>query len=323
MEKRRIAVVAVLITIVSFIIVLNAVSTPYSKPETQKIKEQSYSKTNHFSVRWMGFFGGYSTQYPEYYICINDLKENNLTIYIALRIKNQEDQGYHFKIEQNATPPAGWVLPSQYIGYVDVDETKDFVYTCYRERPTNIPDGRLTEEISLVVKAFYDCDCSNLYSQDSFSVKFNFIDLSAPVWTVQYCDNFDDGTTQGWTYRCYRYGSIDVSNTYYRSFPYSLRLGATYYSAAFRKTFNVGSGEEAYLIFSIRSDRWAGWGDALRIDFDGETVFRPDVSPENNVWYRVCIPIPVGVETTVDIFAVRGDSTRAYAYLDDVYIIVK
>lgn len=288
----------------------------------------SVDNQNHFSVRWMGFSPSYSNKYPEYHICINNLKSDILAMSIALQIKNQEDSGYYFKIEKHTEPPAGWTIPSMTIGYVDKDETKTFTYSVSRIKPTTIPEGLITENISLVVKAYYDPSLTDLYSQDSFNVTFNFIDRLASVWTTIYHDNFDDGTTQGWS-GIGHYPRISVSNTYYRSFKYSLRVNSEYTNhgkeVGFSKTFTIGSGvQKAYLIYSIRSDLWG----SARIEFDGVSYFQPDVQPQDNVWYQFTIPLPVSEvpgmskTTTVGIWALLADYGNSFAYLDDVYVIV-
>jgi len=240
----------------------------------------------HFSVRWMGFVPDYSDQYPDYYICINNLKDATLTMNIALQIKNQEDSGYYFTVEKYSELPAGWTVPTMYVGLINKDETKSFTYSAYRTKPASIPSGRLTESINLVVKAYYDASYTNLYSQDNFTATFHFIDRTSSVWTILYNDNFDDGTVQGWGYGGGPGTSLGVSNDYYRSYSYSLRLIANGWDQAwYVKTFNVPTTyQEAYLIFSLRSNSWGN----MQIRLDGVTYFKPDVGPSANVWYQLC-----------------------------------
>jgi hypothetical protein len=282
----------------------------------------SGTSSNHFSVRWMGFRPAYSDKYPDYYVCINDLKRDTLVMNIALQIKNQEDRGYYFKVDKYQEPPEGWTVSPLEVGYIGKDETKNFVYNISRSKPDSIVNGRLTERINLVVQAFYDLDYSNLYSQDNFTVTFHLIDLASSVWSLLYYDSFDDGTTQGWSRIGGGDGSLIVSDTYYRSFPYSLRLlpfnsWYNYYDAGYVKSFDVGAAQEAYLIFSIRSDNWPT---TPRILLDGVQYFSPDVQPSTNTWYRIVIPLPTDKKTEVQIWSVAG---KFYSYLDDVYVIAK
>jgi len=280
------------------------------------------TSTNHFSVRWMGFRPSYSDEYPDYYVCINDLKRDTLVMNIALQIKNQEDRGYYFIVDKYEGPPTGWSISPLKVGYIGVDETKNFVYAVSRSKPDSIADGKLTEHINLVVQAYSDLDYSNLYSQDNFTVTFHFIDLTSSTWSLLYYDSFDDGTTQGWS-KAGNNAGLGVSDTYYRSFPYSLRLkGYSYwssYEAAYVKSFDVGAAKEAYLIFSIRSDNWPT---TPRILLNGVQCFSPDVQPSTDTWYRIVIPLPTGPTpiTEVQIWSAYGNY---YAYLDDVYVVAK
>lgn len=290
-----------------------------------KVGNKEVAATNHFSVRWMGFSPTeYSNEYPEYYICVNNLAESTLTMHVALKILNQEAYGFYFLIEQFTAPPAGWTISTYYIGYIDVDQTLTFVYSdLQRTKPTSISSGVLTETVDLVVKAYWDSAYTNLYSQDNFNVTFHFIDRTAAVWTQLYYDNFDDGTTQGWSganHDAECCVGLTASNTYYRSFQYSLRLQDTdsrYGPACYRKNFDTtGPYSEAYLIFSIRSTNWP-WP---QIELDNVDYFWADAEPSDNVWYQFAIPLPVGTTTQVEIFA---SNSYSYAYLDDVYVIAK
>jgi len=331
---------ALILTVVVFVSVFAVVGTGWLRIGN-KGKVVS-SGQNHFSVRWMGFSPtDYSNEYPEYYICVNNLADNILQMQIALEIKNQENMTLYFKVDQYESPPNGWTINAMAVGPVNVDETKQFVYDgAFRVRPTSIPEGRLTETINLVIQAYYDSGYTNFYSQDNFTVTFNFLDLNSPTWTVLYHDDFDDGTTQGWSYILNRYpsspkggdASIEVSDTYYRSFHYSLKLHtwtyATQYSewasAAFSKSFDIGLPTEAYLIFSIRSDDWSAFDD-YGIKINGVTYFKSDVIPEVNTWYQFAIPLRLGEKNTVEIWVtyLQGNDKHAYSYLDDVYVIGK
>lgn len=295
------------------------------------------AEQNHFSVQWMGFAPtDYSSEYPEYYICINNLKDDPLTMQIALQIKNQEDSPYYFKVDQFAVPPSGWSILPMAVGLVHVDETKQFVYdNVFRSRPTSIPAGRLTESINLVVQAYNDAGYTNLYSQDDFTVTFNFLDVMSAEWTILYHANFDDGQTHDWTTNReggYSYGaSVAVSDIYYRSFQYSLRLDThtggdsrSWCRAAYRKSFDIGLASEVYLIYSIRSENWDAHN-THGVRVDGTTYFKSDVTPRANIWYQFAVKLKPAQLNNVEIWTayVSGYGNHRYSYLDDVYVIAK
>lgn len=269
---------------------------------------------NHFSVRWMGYLGPGK---PDYYVCINDLASNTLEMYVDLEIKNQEDSGYYFTVEPFESAPAGWTVPVQYVGLINKDQTTNFDYAMYRTKPSSIPEGRITEKINLAVKAYYDASYSQLYSFDNFTVTFHLIDRTASVWTILYHDSFDDGTTQGWS----GIPSPSVSTDYYRSFRYSLKL-YTYMDGYYYKSFNIPTNyNEAYLIFSLRSNYWGN----MRILLDNVEFYRPDAQLPTDTWLQFCVSLPTEPpETTlVKIYAIGYTGNYRSAYLDDVYVIAK
>lgn len=289
-----------------YLSIITAVSTfvVFAVPRLQTQNEVVSS--NHLSVRWMGFAPSYSNQYPEYYTCINRLADP-MTLPIAIKINNQENRSFYFKIAQSQAPPSGWSLWTYNIGFIDRDETREYVYEAFRGRPTSLPQGKLTETIDLAVKAYYDSAYTQFYSQDSFAVKFNFLDRTAAGWTTLYNDNFDDGKTHEWVSTDGPYASSD----YYRSFQYSLKSSGSYLG----KSFGVyGAFSEAYIIYSVRSNSWTStWG----IQYNGTQVYKPDLVPSTNTWYQIALSIPVGQTTEVTI-----DMTGT-SYLDDVYVIAK
>jgi hypothetical protein len=298
-------------------------------------------KENHFSVHWLGFNPiDYSSNYPEYYVCINNLRNDTLQMQIALLIKNQENRLYYFKVDKYGTPPSGWTIMPRKLGSVGIDESKQFIYDgALRSRPTLISEGRLTETINLIVQAYYDEGYTSLYSQDNFSVTFNLLDLTSTQWTVLLHDDFDDGGTHGWSY--YKagngpYAEVKASLTYYRSPWYSLELhawtGADYshwVRAGFHKDFDIRltglNVSEIYLIYSIKSEEnWRGHTES-GVMIDGKTLFKSDVTPSTHTWYQFAVPLEKGAIRNVKILVMQkeGANMHTYAYLDDVYVIYK
>jgi len=310
--------------------------------------------SNHFSVRWMGFSPtDYNNSYPEYTICINDLKDNPLKMQIAFQIKNQEAQGYYFLID-GYSAPAGWAFDPYQIGYINVDETKAFIYeNVTRILPSAILQGRLTETIALVVKAYYNETYTNLYSEDNLEVVFNFIDRTSLAWTILYNDDFSDATTQNWlpVGDGVSQGANSISATaspdYYRSFQYSLKLvvSATGHEAwdpylypyhwvypawqngGLHKEFAVPDVAEVYMVFSLRSNRFNLLAES-GIMINGTSYFKADALPLADKWYQFTIPLPKNCTSAVDIWITHVYSSGNYAdsatsYLDDVYVIAK
>lgn len=305
------------------LLVVAAVFPIVAVPALQKLVDSTTpSKTEpHFSVHWMGFApADYNNSYPDYYVCINNLKGDQMNMSIALQIKNQEANAFYFLIDQYESPPPNWTISQYQIGLIAVDGTKNFVYTnVSRTNPNTIPSGILNESINLVVKAYYDSAYTNLYSQDNFTVSYHLIDRTSG-WTQIKYDNFEDGTTQGWSVSggsAYKW--IGVSTAYYRSFQRSCKLYDTgsygYFVVGYQKTFNTTGFNNCMLLFSMRSARW----DDFAIQYNGTTYFRSDASLAANTWYQFAAPIPSGTVNVNILVAGWLDS----AYMDDVYIITR
>jgi hypothetical protein len=294
------------------------VSLRYSSTEKtpQQVDQQSQG---HFSVIYRGFVPDtYNASIPDYYMCINDLAGDTMTMKLYMEVKNQESTAYYIKTNHaGGYHPPGWSFSQENstggnMIYVGVDQTKYFHIVLTRDRPSSIPEGRITETLNLTVQAFYDKDYQNFYDEDFFNATFHFIDRTAPVWTVLCYNNFDDATTQGWT-AGYQSG---VSTTLYRSYRYSFY--ATYYQspsyAVAMKTFNVPETfNEAYLIFASYGLGYS----ATQIRLNGTIYFKPDEPRKYNEWYQFTVPIFIGSTS------VRIEHQSWVIRIDDVYVIAR
>jgi len=329
--SRRLKLGLVSIVLVSVLVgTISALQSSLTEqPSTRSNGE--YSEEPRFSVRWMGFCPTYNNQTPDYYICINDLKDDYLTMHIAMQIQNFENSSYWFLIESFTAPPTGWTVTTYYIGFINIDQTITFTYSnINRTKPTSIPEGRITESINLVVRAYHDSSYTNLYSQDNFTVQFHFLDLTSPAWTMLHNDNFDDGTAQGW--HAQKQGSGGYAGpepyTYYRSWPYSLRVTNDYrydsYCNFYKDFVTNGSLNEVYLVYSILSGRWTQH-DRGAVYINEVVYFQSDVSPSTGTWYQVAIPLPLNQSSRVRIPVIEVEwlSGTYSAYLDDVYVVGK
>lgn len=276
---------------------------PALAPHALVEKEKS-----HFSVVWKGFAPDYSNQTPDYYVCINNLKDTSLQMQVALKIENLENNSYYFKIDQYAPPPSGWTILTTNIGLVTMDQTRDVLYTgLTRTKPSTIPDGRMTESVELDVQAYYDAAYMSLYSRANFTVRFHFLNLTSPAWTVLDSDNFDSGSAEDWT------GSQLQQYTNWRSYPYSLYAS----TGVFRKVFNTGGPySEVYLIFAMRPTS----PHAYYVQIDSTRYFETDTYLVGGKWYQIAIPLPLSSSFTLQIGATTHYTT---AWLDDVYLIAK
>ena len=321
-KRLKLALVSMVLVSVLAGTVIALQFSPTERPSNQESGQQF--EEPHFSVRWMGFFPiDYNDSYPDYYICINNLKDP-IKMQIALQIKNQEDSGFYFRVDQFGTPPSGWSILPMEVGFIDVLQTVQFIYdNSTRSRPTSIPEGRRTESINLMVQAYYDSDYLSLYSQDDFIVTFHLVDLTSTIWTTLYHEGFDDGTIHGWS-AIGDHGYLEISGQYYRSFPYSLSRWATCAApGGIAKDFTIsGSYEEAYLIFSMKGWPDPEWCPPERpwpyLALDGVQYFKSDVLPPNDIWYQFTVPLPTNKTTSIEIWGDEG-----HYNFDNIYVIAK
>ncbi len=289
----------------------------------------SGSSPTHFSVRWMGLapdsnttwpaIQPYSDNYTDYYICINDVISDKLSLPISFRLVNQESSAFYFRILQ-ISAPAEWSTPPNELGLVEKDQTRFFTITTERTKPSSIPEGATSETITLTIQAYYDSSYTQFYSEDDVPVTFHFIDRTASVWSAISTENFDSSTESQWTAVGTYNDPAIVSGDLYRSWPNSLRLRCYAYDAGtgFGSTISINSSYvEAYLIASVKT---SGWATVPKVTFDDITYFEPDVAPTQNSWHQLMFPLPVNQTTQVGIYFM---GPWAYGNLDDVYVIAK
>lgn len=257
---------------------------------------------SHFSVVWKGFKPTYSDQYPDYYICINNLKDDSLRMYVQLKIENYENVSLYFMISNYTVPSAGWFVGSQYLGLVAITSPiQTFTYSnLNRTKPGAIPEGSLHESVELVVKAYSDSGYTEFYSQDNFTANFHFIDVTSSAWTRLEYYNFDDGTSQGWG------GSVN-SWTYYRSWPCSL----TGYPGPYKSIDMIGNYTEAYVVAAVYANPWYP-----TVYLDNVQCFASETPSATAAWYQITVPLPLNKVTFLRYYS-------GLSYLDDAYVVAK
>jgi len=261
-------------------------------------------KGSHFSVVWKGFKPTYSDAFPDYYICINNLKDSSLRMYVQLMIENYENVSLYFMIDKYTEPQAGWFVGPQPFGLVTItDPIKTFTYSnLNRTKPVAIPQGTLHESVKLVVKAYYDAGYTQFYSQANFTVNFHFIDVTSPAWTRLEYYNFDDGTSQGW------WGANVHWWQYYRSWPCSIT--PAWYSNIGRTLDMIGNYTEAYLVAAVYTSP-----PSINIYLDSTLSFQSDVPSGTYTWHQIAIPLPLNKVTNVMFTGI--------SVLDDAYVLAK
>ena len=271
--------------------------------ESRRSERTMSSETGHFSVVWKGFKPTYSDQFPDYYICINNLKDESLQMYIQIKIENYENVSLYFMMDNYTAPPTGWYIGPQYFGLVAItNPIATFTYSnINRTKPATIPQGSLHESVGLVVKAYLDSGYTLFYSQDNFTAKFHFVDITSTAWSKLVYNNFDDGTAQGWSY-----GQVHWWQ-YYRSWPCSYAQ----YNNVFKNWDLIGNYTEAYLVAAVYT---YAYGPTIYLD--DQLCFQPDTTTYGGyAWHQIAIPLPLNKVTKAQFSGIQ--------YLDDVYVVAK
>ena len=256
---------------------------------------------------------------PDIYFDVNDLPDP-FTINIPLGITNNENSTLYFKATL-VNPSSDWSDYDQQLGSVDSGASSYFIYTLKRAQPT-LTDGEYDETITLKIEAYTDDTYSTLYGSKTVDITIHFFDHSDPSWTVLYHDDFDDGTTQGWssssgTVEGYSHGSIELTTDHYVSAPYSLSETSSikYYA---HKSYDIGNYTKARMIihaYVISNAAFALMiGDKLVVE---KRLAYHGIPKEK--WVRLCFDMPVN--TTVEVK--WAASSAGSVYFDEIFVIAK
>jgi len=118
---------------------------------------------------------------------------STVTYTFMLTIKNQTPQTLYFKVVLNIpnwsiSSPSGGAL-----GSVSAGSSANFTVTISRANP----NAETVDSGTMVVEAYTDSNYTNKVGSASLPVTITFENTEA--WTNVMIDNFDDGTSQGWS----------------------------------------------------------------------------------------------------------------------------
>lgn len=213
------------------------------------------------------------------------------------------------------------------------------------------PAAETTEAVTLTLKGYTDAAYTNLKHTFSRNVTIVFIKSDDVSYTVDYLNNFDDGTVQGWAVvDLYNnkagYPKIGVATDYVLSPPYSLKsLGQSSsmaYALGFRvyKSFVTPDKTNIYAIIDLRLGATATttYINALRLLIDAMILnhhggyWAEWTEPRSynylpkDKWIRMVVPLPknVTIEVRVDTQWTQDTLPRdAILWIDDFKIISK
>lgn len=266
---------------------------------------------------------------------------------ITIRYFNHDDVGLYFKITGSGT---GYTFTPVNLGLLatGTDTYKNLDNFASRAKPTvaQLPNGQMGENITLTLTAYTDAGYTNLKWTYDRVVQVIWINSADAAFTLDFLDNFDDGTVDGWN--CANEAgagstTVAVATDYVLSVPYSLRMvkvsAQSYYYERDRiyKSFTTPNKNSVYAIADIRVTCDAATGTSgARVIYvrNGSTVLIQLGIPLNQAiddiprdrWIRVVVPLPKNTTLELQIayewFSIQ--STRfSYLWLDDFKIISK
>jgi len=268
---------------------------------------------------------------------------------LTIRYFNHDDVGLYFQITGSGTGYSfGTVnlglLASGANAYQNLDEFAS------RAKPSSsdLPSGEKEETITLTLKAYTDSGYTNLKWTYNRTITVKFINSADPSYTTDVLNNFDDGTTQGWTATAELNTScsLGVASDYVLSTPYSLRndVSGTYTGGAqsrarINKSITTPNKTSIYAIIDLRMHHGGGQGgvENCRVQsYIGTTLTtsiylgRPYVQqgdpwvPEDK-WLRLVVPLPAN--TTLELRLLQesyaGVGIAWYLWLDDFKVVSK
>jgi len=274
---------------------------------------------------------------------------------ITVRYFNYDDVGLYFQITGSGT---GYTFGTVNLGllgsgsnaYINLDEFAS------RAKPSvgDLPNGEMEENITLILKGYTDSGYTNLKWTFERVVTVHWINSADAAFTVDFLNNFDDGTVQGWAVMMEIYGgtpTLTVVSDYVLSTPYSIKARtplaptAVTVERAVRlyKSFTTPNKDAVYAIIDVRNtveyEEYVGpsYNKYIRVNRnDVVLVFvgRPyDTVAANYVpldkWMRIVVPLPknatVELRIVLDVLSVGNAYGARYAsyWLDDFKIISK
>jgi len=271
---------------------------------------------------------------------------------LTIRYFNYDDVGLYMQITGSAT---GYTFGTVNLGllasgankYINLDELAS------RAKPTvaQLPNGEMSENITLTLKGYTDAGYTTLKWTFDRIVTVAWINSADAAFTVDFLDNFDDGTVDGWAVAneadAYNVATISVATDYVLSTPTSCKMtqaGSAVGRARLYKSFNTSSRTIQYAIFDIRLDvAWdyaSNWVAEKYIEIQkdaGATLLihlgkAHDTVNSNYVpikkWIRLVVPITpsstVELRIVVDAYYyLIANHCWQYLWLDDFKIISK
>jgi len=210
---------------------------------------------------------------------------NPVKLGLLVRIFNYDDVTLYMKVDGY---DSGWTFTTNNLGACGSGAN---FYTYFNDFGTRAKPSAETEEtITVRLRAYTDSGYLNLKWTFERVVTVSFIKSDDGSWTVDFLNNFDDGTVQGWavaneSYNEGGFPQIAVVTDYVLSTPYAVKM--------------TQRANSAHTVYSkglyIRKD-----SDLLVKLGEGYNTALSDNQPANK-WIRAVAPLPKNVTVQIQI----------------------
>jgi len=226
--------------------------------------------------------------------------------------------------------------------YINLDEFAS------KAKPSagDLPNGEKDENITLTLRGYTDAGYSNLKWTYERTVGVHWINSVDPAFTVDFLNNFDDGTVQGWAtvdeegnWTAGGFPALAVVTDYVLSTPYSLKTRSRCKTVTGKvrtrtyKSFTTPNKNKVYAILDLRCGGATRTTKNLTIK-NGDTMLvyigRPyDTGATNyypkDKWRRIIVPLPknTSVEVRIVVEFYQNVDGESASWLDDFKIISK
>ena len=247
---------------------------------------------------------------------------------LLLVIQNQGTSTMYYKITETS---GAWSISSPTdgkLGSVNSGYKSGRKITLQRALPTS----DTIETVTFTLEAYSDSGYTNLVESTTFSITFVIADIhSWPSYTKY---DFDDGTSQGWSFNPSSYMTVSASKSITAG-GYSVALtGSAYrqYTLTKSETLPSNSRVVMMLYYNVGSEYSTRKLHYIAIKVNGNTVFQagvydlPQVSTSGFIatdytttWDMIGVDLSdyAGQSVTIDIVV---SAEGGYTYLDDIII---
>jgi hypothetical protein len=261
---------------------------------------------------------------------------------ITIRYFNHDDETLYFQITGSGS---GYTFNTVNLGSLASGSSAyynlhDFASRA-RPSPSQLPNGEVEETIKLILKAYRDSGYTDLKWTYEREVTVHWLNSNDPSFTLDYLNNFDDGTVQGWAVanealNASGYPKLSVVTDYVLTEPYSICMQQKASSpgtlrARLYKSFTTPNRDIIFAIMGVRINATASnWNKSIQIKHgDILDVYLAGSSTNPvpaNVWMKIIAMLPKN--TTVEVrvvheIAIADTSKYPLCWLDDFMIMSK